>query len=68
MKTLKELPRGDIWQRYVKVRVRIKTWTIVEDIIVFDTFTNQFVIPSGYQVDAKVIEWDYYKEYECTGK
>ena len=47
------------YERYVKVKVKIKTWTVVEDVIDFDTHTNQFIIPNKYQIDAKVIAWEY---------
>ena len=46
-------------ERYVKVIAKIQTWCIVEDIITFDTETNQFEIPNGYQVDAEVVAWKY---------
>lgn len=49
-------------ERFVKVLAKLKTWTTVEDIIKFDTYTNQFVIPDGYQIDTKVISWEYYKD------
>ena len=49
-------------ERYVKVRAKLKTWTVVEDVIDFDTYTQSFIIPSGYQVDTKVISWEYYKD------
>ena len=32
-----------------------------EDIIEYDTYTEQFIIPNGYQIDTKVISWKYYK-------
>ncbi len=52
-------PKSKHGERFVEVKVIIKTWTEVEDIIAFDTETNQFIIPNGYQVDAKVISWNY---------
>lgn len=52
-------PKSKHGERFVEVKVIIKTWTFVEDIIDFDTETNQFIIPNGYQVDAKVISWNY---------
>ena len=64
METMDEYPKPSIGgslvgQRYIKVKAKIKTWTVVEAIIDFDTQTNQFVIPSGYQAGAHVIEWSY---------
>lgn len=41
-------------ERYVKVIAKIQTWCIVEDIITFDTETNQFEIPNGELADAAV--------------
>ena len=52
-------PKSKHGERFVEVKATIKTWTEVEDIIAFDTETNQFMIPNGYQVDAKVISWNY---------
>jgi len=52
-------PKSKHNERFVKVKAIIKTWTEVEDIIAFDTETNQFIIPNNYQVDAKVISWNY---------
>lgn len=46
-------------ERFVQVVAKIKTWCIVEDDIDFDTETNKFIIPNGYQVDAKVVAWKY---------
>lgn len=46
-------------ERFVKVVAKIKTWCIVENDIYFDTETNKFIIPNGYQVDAKVVAWKY---------
>lgn len=48
-------------ERYIKVLAKLKTWTIVEAVIEYDTYTEQFVIPNGYQIDTKVISWEYYK-------
>lgn len=55
-------PRSKDNERYVKVRAKLKTWTVVEDIIEYDTYTEQFIIPDGYQIDTKVISWEYYKD------
>lgn len=55
-----EFPKSTVFgERYVKVIVKIQTWCIVEDITTFDTETNQFEIPNGYQVDAEVVAWKY---------
>ena len=55
-----EFPKSTAFgERYVKVIVKIQTWCIVEDITTFDTETNQFEIPNGYQVDAEVVAWRY---------
>lgn len=55
-------PQSSGHERFVKVRVKLKTWTIVEDVIEYDTYTEQFIIPSGYQIDTEVISWEYYKD------
>lgn len=55
------LPQSRDNKRFVKVLAKLKTWTIVEDIIEYDTYTEQFIIPNGYQIDTKVISWEYYK-------
>lgn len=57
-----KLPKSKDRERYVKVRVKLKTWTVVEDVIEFDTYTEQFIIPNGFQIDTKVISWEYYKD------
>ena len=57
-----KLPKSQDRERYVKVLAKLKTWTVVEDVIEFDTDTQSFIIPSGYQVDTKVISWEYYKD------
>lgn len=49
-------------ERFIKVLAKLKTWTIVEDIIEYDTYTEQFIIPNGYQIDTKVVSWEYYKD------
>ena len=49
-------------ERFIKVLAKLKTWTIVEDVIEYDTYTEQFIIPNGYQIDTKVISWKYYKD------
>lgn len=55
-----EFPKSTAFgERYVKVIVKIQTWCIVEDFTTFDTETNQFEIPNGYQVDAEVVAWKY---------
>jgi hypothetical protein len=51
-------------ERFVKVRAELKTWTIVEDVIEYDTYTGQFIIPNGYQIGTEVISWEYYKDQE----
>ena len=58
----KTFPQSRVNERYVKVLVKLKTWTVVEDIINYDTYTEQFIIPNGYQIDTKVISWEYYKD------
>lgn len=55
-------PQSKANERFVKVRAKLKTWTTVEDIIEYDTYTEQFIIPDGYQIDTKVISWEYYKD------
>ena len=57
-----QLPKSKDRERYVKVRAKLKTWTVVEDVIEFDTYTEQFIIPNGFQIDTKVISWEYYKD------
>ena len=54
-----ELPKSKHGGRFVKVKAIIKTWTEVEDIIEYDTHYEQFIIPSNYQLDCKVISWSY---------
>lgn len=54
-----ELPKSKYGERFVPVKAQLKTWTIVEDVIEFDTHTDQFIIPNGYQPDTKVIDWKY---------
>lgn len=56
-----EYPKSKNGERFVKVKVTLKTWTYVEDIIEFDTETEQFIIPQGYQIDTKVHDWEYIK-------
>lgn len=48
-------------ERFVKVKAKLFTWTVVEDVIEYDTLYEQFIIPQGYQVDTKVIDWEYDK-------
>ena len=55
-------PQNECNERFVKVRAKLKTWTTVEDIIEYDTYAEQFIIPDGYQIDTKVISWEYYKD------
>ena len=52
-------PKSKHGERFVKVKVVIKTWTDVEDVIEYDTRYEQFIIPSNYQLDCKVISWSY---------
>ena len=52
-------PKAKYGERFVSVKAKLKTWTIVEDIIEYDTFTDQWVIPNGYQIDTKVVGWEY---------
>lgn len=54
-----DYPQAKNGERYVKVKATIHTWTNVEDIIEFDTFTNSFIIPNDYQVGAKIVDWKY---------
>ena len=57
-----EKPKSKYGERFVKVKAIIKTWTEVEDIIEYDTHYEQFIIPSNYQLDCKVIRWSYFNE------
>ena len=52
-------PKSKHGERFVKVKAIIKTWTEVEDVIEYDTRYEQFIIPSNYQLDCKVISWSY---------
>lgn len=52
-------PKSKYGERFVKVKAIIKTWTEVEDVIEYDTLYEQFIIPSNYQLDCKVISWSY---------
>lgn len=61
MKKTMPLPQSRNNERYIKVLVKLKTWTIVEAVIEYDTYTGQFIIPNGFQIDTKVISWEYYK-------
>ena len=61
-KLAQTFPHNECNERFVKVSAKLKTWTIVEDIIEYDTYTEQFIIPDGYQIDTKVISWEYYKD------
>lgn len=57
-----EKPKSKYGERFVKVKAVIKTWTEVKDIIEYDTRCQQFIIPSNYQLDCKVISWSYINE------
>lgn len=57
-----DYPKSINGERYVKVVAKLKTWTIIEDVIEFDTYTELFIIPNGFQIDTKVISWEYYKD------
>lgn len=57
-----DYPKSITGERYVKVAAKLKTWTIVEAVIEYDTHTEQFIIPNGFQIDTKVISWEYYKD------
>ena len=57
-----DYPKSITGERYVKVVTKLKTWTIVEAVIEYDTYTEQFIIPNGFQIDTKVISWEYYKD------
>lgn len=48
-----------MFNRYIEIRAKLKTWTEVEGNILFDTETDQFEIPSNYQIDTKVLGWKY---------
>ena len=52
-------PKSKDGKRFVKVKAKLLTWTVVEDVIEYDTLYEQFIIPQGYQVDTKVIDWQY---------
>ena len=54
-----DYPKAKNGERYVKVKVTIHTWTDVKDVIDYDTYTNQFVIPNGYQANVKIVKWEY---------
>lgn len=58
-KRYKERPKSQHGERFVKVKATLWTWTAVEDTIEFDTFHEVFLIPQGYQLDTKVIDWEY---------
>lgn len=62
MKKTMPLPHSKDNERYVKVLAKLKTWTIIEVVIEYDTYTEQFIIPNGFQIDTKVISWEYYKD------
>lgn len=48
-----------VFNRYIEIRAKLKTWTEVEGNILFNTETDQFEIPSNYQIDTKVLGWKY---------
>lgn len=52
-------PKSKHGERFVKVMAKLFTWTMVEDVIEYDTLYEQFIIPHGYQTDVKVIDWKY---------
>ena len=52
-------PKSKHGERFVKVKAIIKTWTEVEDVIEYDTYNEQFIIPNGFQSDCKVLKWNY---------
>ena len=54
----KELLFKDLCSR-LPYHVKCKIW--LEDVIEYDTLYEQFIIPQGYQVDTKVIDWEYSK-------
>ena len=54
-----EYPKAKFGERFVSVKAHLKTWTIVEDVIEFDTHSNTWVIPNGYQIDTQVLDWEY---------
>ena len=56
------IPEAPFGERYVTVRAKLKTWTEVEALIDFDTYTDMFIIPPDYQIDTKVISWEYLNE------
>lgn len=62
MKKMMTFPQSRDNERYVKVLAKLKTWTIVEAVIEYDTYTEQFIIPNGFQIDTEVISWEYYKD------
>lgn len=62
MKKTITFPQSRDNERYVKVLAKLKTWTIVEVAIEYDTYTGQFIIPNGFQIDTNVISWEYYKD------
>ena len=55
-------PKSRHGERFVKVKAVLKTWTEVEDVIEYDTYHEQFLIPAGYQIDTDVIRWTYVEE------
>jgi excisionase family DNA binding protein len=52
-------PKSKHGERFIKVKVTIKTWTEVEVITYYDTYSESFLIPDNYQDDCKVIKWSY---------
>ena len=55
-------PKSRHGERFVKVKAVLKTWTEVEDVIEYDTYYEQFLIPAGYQIDTDVVRWSYVEE------
>lgn len=55
-------PESRHGERFVKVKAVLKTWTEVEDVIEYDTYHEQFLIPAGYQIDTDVVRWSYVEE------
>jgi hypothetical protein len=52
-------PKSKHGEQFIKVKVTIKTWTEVEVITYYDTYSESFLIPDNYQDDCKVIKWSY---------
>ena len=52
-------PKSKHGERFVKVKAIIKTWTEVEMVIEYDTYYEQFIIPSCFQCDCNILKWYY---------